>query len=849
MSVMPNLRTLLFPFFLALCVLAGCGDRVMTSSSVEQQVPYLGAEFWPEIDSPVKAEPAMEQKIAEIIAAMTLEEKVGQIIQAEIQYTTPEDVRNYHLGSVLNGGGSLPNRDKHASPADWLAMADAYYDASMDTSDGRVAIPIIWGSDAVHGHNNVIGATIFPHNIGLGATRNPDLIREIGRVTAREMRVTGIDWTFAPTVAVAQDERWGRTYESYSEDPDIVSSYAGEFVIGLQGEPGTRDFLDVDHVVATVKHFLGDGATEGGDDQGDARISEEELRDVHGPGYFTALEAGVQSVMASFSSWNGEKMHGHEYLLTDVLKRRMKFDGLVVGDWNGHGQLPGCTNASCPDAINAGLDLFMAIEDWKDLYRNTLEQARNGVIAEERLNDAVSRILRVKLRAGLFEKGRPSSRGIAGTEGIIGNSVHREVARRAVRQSLVLLKNDNGVLPVASTANILVAGSGANDLGRQTGGWTITWQGTDNDNADFPGATTIVDAISEAVDQSGGSVTHSESGDFDVKPDVAIVIFGEEPYAEFQGDLDTLEFEPLQKTSLALLRKLKAKDIPVVSVFLSGRPMWVNPELNQSDAFVAAWLPGTEGGGVADVLIGDENGKPRFDFTGKLSFSWPGTPLQTRLNPHHENYDPLFALGYGLSYRDIGSSAMHFDEDVDGVMKTGDGDLMLYRGRALAPFAVFVEGDRSEASIMSGPFVTHVSGQVTVQTTDMEVQGDALKVTFDGSGEAGMFIGGGTSMDLERFFEHGVLQFVIRIDQELDGPLMLGVHEKTFELNEIVAPLVGKGWQPISFAMSCFADSASALANVSMPFRLGAASAMQVSVGKIQFRTEPDVTVIHEPCS
>jgi beta-glucosidase len=815
-------------------LLVGCGSDDMKSSGAASQNLERAAEFWPEIESPVVVDSGIETRIAELLSKMSLEEKVGQIIQAEIQYTTPQDVKDFHLGSVLNGGGSLPNRNKHASPDDWLEMADAYYLASMDTSDNGVAIPIIWGSDAVHGHNNVIGATIFPHNIGLGAMRDPELIRQIGRVTAREVRTTGIDWTFAPTVAVAQDDRWGRSYESYSEEPAIVSLYAGEFVIGLQGEPGTEEFLDENHVVATVKHFIGDGGTEGGDDQGDVLVSEQELRDVHGGGYITALEAGVQSVMASFSSWNGDKMHGHKYLLTDVLKNRMGFDGILVGDWNGHGQLPGCTNASCPDAINAGLDLFMAVEDWKDLYRNTLQQVKTGAISQARLDDAVSRILRVKFRAGLFEKNKPSKRGIAGSDNIIGSSVHRAVARESVRKSLVLLKNEGSILPLSANAHVLVAGDGADNMGKQTGGWTISWQGTNNLNEDFPGGSTILGGIREALESSGGKVSYSALGEYSEKPDVAVVVYGEEPYAEFQGDLDSLEFEPVTKSTVSLLKKLKADGIPVVSVFLSGRPMWVNPEMNQSDAFVAAWLPGSEGAGVADVLVGDAQGEPRFDFSGKLSFSWPRLPLQAKLNPHHHGYNPLFPLGYGLSYSEPSLHMEVLEEDVEGVRKSDGGDITLYRGRPLAPWAVFVEGDRSEASILSGPYAKHVTGQIEVQTTDMEVQEDALKINFNGGGAAGVFIGG-SEMNLSEFHNEGTLQFQLRMEKPLEGDLALSVNNRSINLMSRLEEVAGKGWQTVSVPVSCFADDESELQKVTQPFRLGASDAIQLSIGKIQF--------------
>src|SRR5688500_843029 len=423
--------------------------------------PELGTvhpEAWPQLKSPLPLDPAMEKAIGELIAKMSLEELVGQVMQPSIQQVTPADVKAYHLGSVLNGGGGWPGDVRKAKPTDWLALADAFWEASMDTSDGKVAIPVIWGTDAVHGHNNIVGATLFPHNVGLGAMRNPDLIRRIGEVTAREMAATGIDWNFSPTVAVARDDRWGRAYESWSEDPAIVRSYAAAMIEGLQGKPGTPEFLGPGKVVATSKHFLGDGGTDGGKDQGNNLATEEQLRDIHGAGYLGALGAGVQAVMASYNSWHGTKMHGSRPLLTDVLRGRLGFDGMVVGDWNGHGQVPGCTNASCAASFNAGLDMFMVPEDWKALYENTLQQVRTGEISRERLQEAVRRILRVKMRAGLFTDPKPSQRPNGGDMSLLGAPAHREVARQAVRESLVLLKNDGGVLPLRPKQRVLVAG-------------------------------------------------------------------------------------------------------------------------------------------------------------------------------------------------------------------------------------------------------------------------------------------------------------------------------------------------------------------------------------------------------
>jgi beta-glucosidase len=421
---------------------------------------------------------------------------------------------------------------------------------------------------------------------------------------------------------------------------------------GLQGIPGTSTFLNNDHVVATAKHYIGDGGTDRGIDRGDNLASEQQLLDIHAQGYLTALAAGAQTVMASYNSWQGWKLHGNHHLLTDVLKTQMGFDGLVVSDWNGADEVQGCTVDRCAQAINAGVDLFMVPENWKAFIANTLEQVRAGDIAESRIDDAVTRILRVKLRAGLFEKGPPSSRPLANKSELLGAAPHREVAREAVRESLVLLKNRNGVLPLARKLNVLVAGDGADNISKQSGGWTLTWQGTENTNADFPGATSIFAGIKAAVVSSGGAAVLSADGQFTQKPDVAIVVFGENPYAEWHGNIKSIDYQGNDGADAALLARLKQAGIPVVSIFLSGRPLWVNPELNASDAFVAAWLPGSEGAGIADVLFRKNNGGVNHDFTGKLSFSWPRNVTQTALNRNDPGYDALFAYGFGLTYGD-----------------------------------------------------------------------------------------------------------------------------------------------------------------------------------------------------
>ncbi|CAH9053191.1 Beta-glucosidase BoGH3B [Pseudoalteromonas haloplanktis] len=566
---------------LAAITSSGCSQPSNSASDATNQ-----KEIWPTIETGIKSDAQMEQKIADMLKSMTLEQKIAQMIQPEIRHITVEDMRKYGFGSYLNGGGSFPNNNKHATPEDWVDLAEKMYQASIDDSLDGSTIPTMWGTDAVHGHNNVIGATLFPHNIGLGAANNPELIEKIAAATAREVMVTGIDWVFAPTVAVVRDDRWGRTYEGYSEDPEIVKAYSASIVKGLQGAVD-EDFLSDTRVVSTVKHFLGDGGTVNGDDQGNNIASEEELFALHAQGYVGGLGAGAQTVMASFNSWHGEKIHGSKYLLTDVLKDKMGFDGFVVGDWNGHGQVKGCSNSNCAQAANAGLDVYMAPDEWKPLFSNLVNQANSGEIPLSRINDAVTRILRVKMRAGLFDKPSPAKRPLSGKTEIIGSSDHRAVAKQAVRESLVLLKNKQQLLPLSPKTNILVAGIGADNIGMQSGGWSVTWQGTGNKNSDFPGGSSIYSGIKDTVEQAGGSAALSVEGEYTARPDVAIVVFGEQPYAEGNGDVDNLEYQRGNKSDLALLRKFKDAGIPVVSLFISGRPMWVNAELNASDAFVA----------------------------------------------------------------------------------------------------------------------------------------------------------------------------------------------------------------------------------------------------------------------
>lgn len=766
---------------------------------------------WPTLTHAVKKDPVIEQRIDELLARMSVEEKVGQMIQPEIRHLTAQDVKDYHIGSVLNGGGSVPNGNRYSKAADWLAIADAYYIASMDESDGNVAIPIMWGTDAVHGVGNIVGATLFPHNIALGATNNPELIRRIGEITATEIAVTGLDWDFSPTVAVVRDDRWGRTYESYSENPELVRNYAGKMVEGLQGVANTDDFLSRTRVISTAKHFLADGGTLNGIDRGNTLVDEETLRDIHSAGYYSAIEAGVQSVMASFNSWQGEHMHGHKYLLTDVLKDKLGFDGLVVGDWNGHGFIAGCTALDCPKAINAGLDIFMIADPhWKTLYKNTLEQVNSGVIPMARADDAVRRILRVKLRADLWNKGLPSTRPLSGKDELLGAAAHREVARQAVRESIVLLKNKNNLLPLSAAAKILVAGDGADNISKQTGGWSINWQGTGNTMDDFPDATTLWMGIRSAVKAAGGRATLSVDGHYDHKPDVAIVIFGEDPYAEMQGDVQNLLLKSGDTKDLELLRKLKADNIPVVALFITGRPLWVNRELNAADAFAVIWQPGTEGAGVADVIFKAADPKIKFDTTGRLTFSWPKRPDQEPLNVGDENYDPLFAYGFGLSYLDRDTLSSELSEE--GIQHQVTTDVLeLFKRRPMNPFTIILEGKNNDRASLNGNIASVSS--LTVTAVDRDVQEDARRVQWNGNGEGLVAISALNRQVLSDYLHsNSALIFDVKVDEAPKGKakVRLGCGPSCYsevELTEAFTTIAGQGWKTIKVDLVLFPDA------------------------------------------
>ena len=804
---------------MASIAIGGAGQAQQAPKATTPASAVAHPETWPVLPLKRHRDARVETRVDALLKRMSIEDKVGQLLQVDIASITPKDLETYKLGSILNGGNSAPNNDELAPAAEWLKLFDAFYDASVKRADGRPVVPVIWGTDAVHGANNIVGATLFPHNIGLGAMRDPALIRKIGAATAAETAATGIDWSFAPTVAVVQDDRWGRTYESYSEDPTIVESYAGQMVEGIQGSVD-GDFMKPGHVIASIKHFLGDGGT-GGRDQGDTRASETVLRDVHAAGYRSGLVAGALTVMPSFSSWNGTKMTGNKSLLTGVLKDRWGFDGFTIGDWNAHGQVPGCTNEDCAPAINAGLDMFMySGPGWKQLYDNTLREAKDGTIPAARLDDAVRRILRVKVLAGTFEAGRPSTRPLAGKFDLLGAPAHRAVARQAVRESLVLLKNNGGVLPLKSSANILVAGRGADDIGQQSGGWSITWQGTGVTNASFPNGQSIFAGIAETMRAGGGKATLSVDGGYQTKPDVAVVVFGETPYAEFTGDRPTLEYSPDDKSDLALLKKFKAAGVPTVAVFLSGRPLWVNPELNAADAFVAAFLPGTEGGGVADMLIAGKDGRPAQDFRGTLSFSWPKRLDQFVLNRGDAGYDPLFPIGYGMTYR--APKTVGALDETRPKLAASDQNARFVRGRVVA-------GARLD-----------VAGRVQQTRIDRAAQEDSLRFAFAGVGSAS--IEEAKPIDLTRE-SNGQLSLVVdyRVTTASAGEVTLGMTGGKTATVPITGAVkqAGTDWRQLAVPLRCFAEGGVDMAQVSKPATLTTTGALGIDVSSIRIASAP----------
>jgi beta-glucosidase len=568
-----------------------------------------------------------ERRADDPLGRMTLDEKIGQMTQADSgSLPSPAPVAELFLGSVLSGGDSEP---PDVTARGWADMVTAFQKQALAT---RLGIPILYGVDAVHGHGNVRGATVFPHNIGLGCTRNPKLVEEVGRVTAAEVAATGIHWNFAPCIAVPQDERWGRTYEGFGESPELAVLLGPPAIRGLQG----TDLSQPGRVLATAKHFVGDGGTKGGVDRGDTVGDEAALRAIHMEGYKAAIEAGVGSIMVSYNSWNGEKMHGHERLLTRVLRGELGFRGLLVSDWNGIDEIPGERDQDVERAINAGIDMVMAPDSYREFIASLKKNVQAGRVSMARIDEAVRRILVLKFRLGLFE--RPF--GMPSLLAQVGSQEHRAVARQAVRESQVLLVNKNKALPLATTlSNVAVGGRAADDLGMQCGGWTIAWQGSTGRITD---GTTVLEAIRKAMPSA--TVTHSPSGEVAAGAQAAVIVIGEPPYAEFKGDRQDLS---LPAEDVQAVKNARKAGVPVIVVLFSGRPLILEPILGDVDALIAAWLPGTEGDGIADVLFGKSN--PR----GKLSITWPRSMAQVPINVGVKGEKPsgaLFDYGFGLSY-------------------------------------------------------------------------------------------------------------------------------------------------------------------------------------------------------
>ncbi len=589
---------------------------------------------------------AAKERAATLLAQMTLPEKIGQMTQVEKNSLTPAEVAEFYIGSVLSGGGGNPNPN---DVVHWAKMVRGFQEAALQT---RLAIPLLYGADAVHGHNNVKGAVIFPHNVGLGATRDADLLERIGQITATETLATSVHWTFAPAVSVPQDIRWGRIYEGFSEDTDVVIELATALIRGLQ-KPNIEGLW----VLPSVKHFVADGGAKWNStkpiewmpgsnwqaatsfykiDQGDARMDETTLRQVHLRPYVAAIAEGALNIMVSLSSWQGLKMHAQRYLLTDVLKNELGFEGFLVSDWMAIQQLNADFYTCVVQSINAGLDMVMVPFEYQRFITTLTEAVEKGDVSQERIDDAVTRILRAKFELGLFENPSVDDTYLPK----VGCAEHRAVAREAVRKSAVLLKNEGNVLPLSKNlTEVIIAGAAATDLGMHCGGWTIEWQGA---HGELTLGTTIYKAIQEQIG-STSEIIFTDSGDLaaDLKAEVGIVVIGEYPYAEGFGDRPDLSLTPEQ---IALIEKVRPRCQKLVLILLSGRPLIITPQLPLADAVVAAWLPGTEGAGITDVIFGD------YPFTGKLAYTWPRTMAQLdQKSAGQPITDPLFPFGFGLT--------------------------------------------------------------------------------------------------------------------------------------------------------------------------------------------------------
>ncbi len=848
--------------------------------------PYFSD--WPEINSAIKKDPRIESAVADIVAQMTLPEKIGQMMQPDLREVTPEEVRDFKLGSILNGGGAWPDENKHASAADWAKTADSYWLAIEEAfADRPFCIPFFWATDAVHGHNNVFRATVFPHNIGLGCARDTNLIHRIGQVTAIEVAATGLDWTFAPTVATPRNLRWGRVYEGYSEDPEITYAYAGEMVAGLQGS--AEELKSEFHVISNVKHWVGDGGTADGVDRGVNYYPEHLMRNIHAMGYFSGLEAGAQVVMASFNSWEntanydqspdtaGEynyKLHGSRYLLTDVLKDKMGFDGLVVSDWNGHAEVSKCEAGNANYAINAGVDVLMVTSryDWKVVFDNAITGVETGEIPLARIDDAVTRILRVKMRAGLWNKPKPSQRALAGNDALLGTAGHRALAREAVRKSLVLLKNDNDLLPLSRHQKVLLTGSAANDLQKQTGGWSLTWQGNENTMDDFPGATTMKMALEQTLGKDNVQYDADLSASDLTQIDTAVVVIGEDPYAEMMGDIQpwqSIEFSSLKRSyakDSALIKQLHEAGVNVITVFFSGRPLYINEEINHSDAFVAAWLPGSEGLGITDVLVKNNHDTISYDFHGQLSYSWPMKKQSAavhRIPPHIPDYQvpeceqspegdhkPLFPFGYGLNYAgtskqseyDLNQLPLDNESDDTSQLTTAEYPLELFGRKASSEFQLRIADIYHWVGMdVSGNNPCEVR-YIKTTPVNYQHQQDAVRVEFMPNPSA-IYVQtiDQAAEDRRSYLQADArLSMDIRILEKPDQLVWLATHkdymgQPMIDITNILNQLEEKQWQTVEIALSQLAESGVNFRYINTPFMLFTEGSMMIELGNIRW--------------
>ncbi len=654
----------------------------------------------------------VDARVNDLISRMTIQEKIGQMIQVDRGSITgsKNDIASYAIGSLLSGGGSSPSQN---NPTAWANMYDDFQSYALKS---RLKIPMIYGIDAVHGNNNVFGSTIFPHNIGLGCTNNEKLVRMADSIIALEVAATGIDWTFAPCIAVVKNERWGRTYEGFGETTELTKVMSKASVLGFQGSTP----FEKDRILACAKHYLADGGTAGGANEGNSIMTEEELRRVHLPGYIDAINSGVGSVMASYSSWNGNKMHGHKYLLTDVLKTELGFKGFIVSDWAGIDQLPGSFREDVKQSINAGIDMVM-IPDRYQLFASTLSELNGtGEVSTSRIDDAVKRILRKKFELGLFE--RPyTNRALLP---LVGSNAHREIARQCVRESLVMLMKKDGILPLKKSGQkILVAGKNGNDIGSQCGGWTISWQGS---TGNITTGTTIFDAIKNGA--GAANVTYDRYASNTSNYNIAVVVVGETPYAESSGDRTDLS---LDQEDITTIRKVKQAGLKTIVVIVSGRPMIINSIIPYSDAIIAAWLPGTEGSGVADILFGDYQPK------GTLSHTWPKSMDQIPINFGDTNYDPLFKLGYGiLSSAD---SAIGSAPDYYSSLTIADGSTLdiAFTKPMNSPVGMessfVVKINNSTVTVTSAKLNSTDSKNITLTISKSVTAGDKVTIQYNGS--------------------------------------------------------------------------------------------------------------------